>query len=218
MPSLLRKEHPMNPANPAVPNLNAVDVNGLTRGSFILRSAFAVGTVYSAGAIGPYVKHALAQSKAGDIDVLNFALTLELLETAFYERALTLRLSGEVREMAQAFGTQEREHVAAIKETIDGLGGKPDAAPRFSFPIRDERSFLALAQTLEETGVSAYNGAAGQIEAPEVLAAAGQIVQIEARHAAAIRTARSQAPAPLAFDKSLGREQVLQAAKPFIKA
>jgi len=50
-----------------------------------------------------------------------------------------------------------------------------------------------------------------------VLAAAGQIVQIEARHAAAIRSARSQAPAPLAFDKSLGMEQVLQAAKPFLK-
>ncbi len=207
----------MTRATLAVPNLNAVEVRGITRGSFIVRSALAVGTVYSAGAIGPYVKHALAQSNAGDIDVLNFALTLELLEAAFYQRALKLRLSGEVREMAQTFGTHEREHVAAIKETINGLGGKPDRAPKFSFPVSDERSFLALAQTLEETGVSAYNGAAGQIQAPEVLAAAGQIVQIEARHAAAIRTARSQAPAPLAFDKSLGMEQVLQAAKPFLK-
>ncbi|MDQ3642702.1 MAG: ferritin-like domain-containing protein, partial [Actinomycetota bacterium] len=185
---------------------------------FILRSAFAVGTVYSAGAIGPYVKHALAQSEAGDIDVLNFALTLELLETAFYKRALGLQLSGAVAEMAETFGTQEAEHVSAIRETIAGLGGKPEKAPKFSFPLRNEASFLALAQTLEETGVSAYNGAAPQIQSPEVLAAAGQIVQIEARHAAAIRTARGQAPAPRAFDKALGMEQVLQAAKPFIKA
>ena len=209
----------MNPANPAVPNLNAVDVNGLTRGSFILRSAFAVGTVYSAGAIGPYVKHALAQSKAGDIDVLNFALTLELLEAAFYERALKrVELSSDVREMAQTFGQHERDHVSAITETINGLGGKPDKAPSFSFRLKGERSFLALAQTLGETGVSAYNGAAVQIRSPEVLAAAGQIVQIEARHAAVIRTARSQAPAPLAFDKALGMKQVLQAAKPFLKS
>ncbi len=207
----------MTRANPAVPDLSTVEVQGLTRGSFILRSAFAAGAVYGAGAIGPYVNHALAQDKAGDVDVLKFALTLELLESAFYARALKLQLSSAVREMAQTFGQHEREHVAAIKETIDGLGGKPDRAPGFAFPIRDERSFLALAQTLEETGVSAYNGAAPQIKAPEVLAAAGQIVQIEARHAAAIRTARSQAPAPLAFDKPLGMRQVLQAAKPFLK-
>ncbi len=207
----------MTRENLAIPNLNAVEVTGLTRGSFLLRSAFAVGTVYGAGTVGPYVAHAFAQSKAGDVGVLNFALTLELLEAAFYERALSLQLSGDVREMARTFGTHEREHVSAIKETIDGLGGKPDRAPKFSFPISDERSFLALAQTLEETGVSAYNGAAGQIKAPEVLAAAGQIVQIEARHAAAIRTARSQAPAPRAFDRPLGMKQVLQAAKPFLR-
>lgn len=119
--------------------------------------------------------------------------------------------------MAQTFGQHERDHVSAITETINGLGGKPDKAPGFSFPLKGERSFLVLAQTLEETGVSAYNGAAGQIRSPEVLAAAGQIVQIEARHAAAIRTARSQAPAPRAFDRALQKEQVLQAAKPFLR-
>lgn len=207
----------MTRVNPAVPSLSAVEVQGITRGSFILRSALAVGTVYGAGAVGPYVERAFAQSNAGDVGVLNFALTLEQLETAFYERALRLRLSGDVREMAQTFGTHEREHVSAIKETIGGLGGKPDKAPKFTFPLTNERSFLALAQTLEETGVSAYNGAAGRIQAPEVLAAAGQIVQIEARHAAAIRSARGQAPAPRAFDKALGMEPVLRAAKPFLK-
>ncbi len=205
-------------ASSAVPEGYAVEVHGLTRGSFILRSVFAAGAVYGAGAIGPNVNHALAQSAAGDVDVLNFALTLELLEAAFYERALRrVELSRDVREMAEMFGQHERDHVAAITETINGLGGRPDKAPSFSFPLRGESSFLTLAQTLEETGVSAYNGAAGQIRSPEVLAAAGQIVQIEARHAAAIRTARTQAPAPRAFDRAMRKEQVLQAAKPFLR-
>jgi len=207
----------MTRANPIVPSLRALEVQGITRGSFILRSALAVGTVYGTGAISPYVQHAFAQRNQGDVEVLNFALTLELLEAAFYERALRLELSAPVREMAQTFGKHEREHVTALKETIDSLGGKPDEAPSFSFPIRNERSFLALAQELEETGVSAYNGAAGQIRSPEVLAAAGQIVQIEARHAAAIRSARGQAPAPRAFDRPLGMEEVLQATEPFLK-
>ena len=207
----------MIPSDPPV--RDAVELRGVTRSTFILRSALAAGSIYGASAIGPYVGSALAQQdNSSDIEVLEFALTLELLESAFYERALKLRLSADVRELADMFGTHEREHVAAIEETIQGLGGKAGPKPQFTFPIKDERTFLALAQTLEETGVSAYNGAAGQIRSPEVLAAAGQIVQIEARHAAAIRAARGLAPAPRAFDEALDANQVLEATKPFVKA
>ena len=71
---------------------------------------------------------------------------------------------------------------------------------------------------LEDTGVSAYNGAATLIKSVDVLAAAGGIVQIEARHAALIRLARGKSPAPLAFDKASEMASVLNAVKPFIKA
>ena len=86
------------------------------------------------------------------------------------------------------------------------------------FPITDLASFLELAQTLEDTGVSAYNGAAPAIESKEVLGAAGSIVQIEARHAAAIRFVNKVSTAPDAFDEALEMQAVLDAVKPFIAA
>jgi len=207
---------------PAVPTLSAADVEvrGVTRSTFILRSMLTAAGLYGAGAIGPFVSHSLAQgeSETDDIEILNFALTLENLEAEFYRRALDLDLSAEVRALAQTLGTHEADHVAALTETIEALGGTPAEAPKFSFPIQDETSFLELAQTLEETGVSAYNGAAPLITSPEVLAAAGGIVQIEARHAADIRRVRGEPQAPIAFDRALEMPDVLEAIEPFVRS
>ncbi|CAN5169400.1 hypothetical protein BH18ACT14_BH18ACT14_07050 [soil metagenome] len=98
------------------------------------------------------------------------------------------------------------------------LGGTPAEKPTFTFPMKDQASFLKLAQTLEDTGVSAYNGAGPAIKSKEVLAAAGSIVQIEGRHAAAIRLVNRDNPAPNAFDETLEMQAVLDAVQPFIKA
>jgi len=200
--------------------LAAVEVRGVTRSAFLLRSTLAAGTLLGAGAVGPFVGRALAQKggRSADVDVLNFALTLEYLETAFYDRALKLPLSAEVRGLARTFGEHEREHIEALRDTIDQLGGDPVQAPELSFPRTREAAFLRLAQTLEETGVSAYNGAATRIESAEVLAAAGSIVQVEARHAAAIRLQRGLEPAPEPTDESLDMERVLEAIDPFVKS
>ena len=207
----------MDDSKLAVPELAAVEINGMTRSSLLLRGALAAGAVYGAGAISPFVGKALAQSD-GDVEILNFALTLELLEADFYKQAQSLKLSSDVMSLAEEFGANEQEHVDALTSTITDLGGTPAAKPTFKFPMKDEASFLKLAQTLEDTGVSAYNGAAPTIESTDVLAAAGSIVQIEARHAAAIRLVNEDNPAPNAFDKSLDMEAVLSAVKPFIKA
>jgi hypothetical protein len=201
----------------AVPELGAVEVHGLTRSAFIVKGALSAGAVYGAATVGPFVSQALAQG-GGDVDVLNFALTLEYLEADFYEKGLSLKLSGDVTKLAKQFGDSEQQHVDALTQTIEKLGGTPTAKPTFVFPIKDEKGFLKLAQTLEDTGVSAYNGAAPQIESKEVLGAAGSIVQVEARHAAAIRLLASQPPAPAAFDESLDKPAVLKAVKPLIKA
>ena len=205
----------------AAPELAAIEITGHTRQAFILRGAVAAGSVYGLATVGPFVREAMAQDGGGDVEILNFALTLEFLEAAFYEQALqkTGGLSGEVKKLATTIQENEAEHVDALRTAISEAGGEPVKEPRFKgLSTKDERSFLKLAQTLEDTGVSAYNGAAPAIQDAKVLAAAGSIVQVEARHAAAIRSLRGQQPAPDAFDKALEQQQVLDAVKPFIAA
>jgi hypothetical protein len=202
----------------AIPELAEVEVSGVSRQAFILRGAMAAGAVYGASTISPFVSGALAQSGGGDVAVLNFALTLEYLETAFYKKATGLNLSPKAAKLAKEIYGHEAQHVIALKKAIKSLGGKPVKSPRFSFPITDEKSFLKLAQTLEDTGVSAYNGAGPALKNKDILTAAGSIVQVEARHAAAIRLLRGQSPAPEAFDRTLDKNAVLKAVKPLIKA
>ncbi len=202
----------------AIPELEGVEVHGVSRSAFILRGAMAAGAVYGASTVGPFVGSALAQSGGGDAAILNFALTLEYLEADFYKKAQTLKLSSKAASLAKEIGNHEAQHVTALKKAIKSLGGTPVKSPTFSFPITDEASFLKLAETLEDTGVSAYNGAGPAIQSKAILAAAGSIVQVEGRHAAAIRTLRGQPAAPLAFDRTLSKGAVLKAVKPLIKA
>jgi rubrerythrin len=201
-------------------SLGAVEVHGTTRAAFLLRGALSAGALLGAGAAGPFVRDALAQESGGDLEILNFALTLEYLESTFYERAVMKGkgLSSEARALALEIRDNERSHVDALRTAITGSGGKPVEAPDVGFGLAftSEAKFLELAQALEDTGVSAYNGAAPSIESIEILAAAGSIVQVEARHAALIRLMRGQLPAPDAFDKMLEAQQVLAAVKPFM--
>jgi hypothetical protein len=207
-----------NMENPALAN---IEVQGHTRESFLMRGAIAAGTVYGLATVGPFVREAVAQEGGGDVDILNFALTLEFLEAAFYAQALkdTPGLSGPVKELATTLGDNENEHVDALTATIKDLGGKPVAAPGVDFgkAFASEDSFLMTAQTFEDLGVGAYNGAGPMIESTDVLAAAGSIVQVEGRHAGVIRLLRGEQISESAFDKGLAMEEVLAAAKPFIK-
>ncbi len=208
----------MSNSQQTAPELAAVEVHGITRSSFLLRGALATGAVLGTGGVSGFVSSALAKGSDGDVGIVNFALTLEYLEAAFYEKAQSLGLSDDVMSFAKEFGKDESQHVDALTGTVKQLGGKPAAMPTFTFPITDEASFLKLAQTLEDTGVSAYNGAAPSIQSKEVLAAAGGIVQIEARHAGIIRLLNGVSPAPVAFDKTETKSQVLAAVKPLIKS
>ena len=204
------------------PELAAIEVKGMTREAFILRGAIAAGGVYGLSTVGPFVRQAMAQGGGGDLDILNFALTLEYLEGEFYTMAVkkVQGLGGDAKEVATTLRDNELEHVDSLIAAIKDLGGTPEKAPGVDFAdaFASEDSFLELAQTFEDLGVGAYNGAGPLIQSTEVLAAAGAIVQVEARHAGVIRLLRGERIAPGAFDKGLEMQEVLDAAKPFIKA
>ena len=202
------------------PELEAVEVYGMTRSSFIVRGALAAGAVYGAGSVSPFVRQALAQSGGGDLEILNFALTLEYLEAAFYKEAAKIDdLSEDAVKAVETFGDAEQAHVDTIAGIIKQMGGKPVKAPAVDFgDLTSEDAFLKLAVTFEDTGVSAYNGAGPALEDKELLAAAGSIVQVEARHAAAVRLLAKKDPAPDAFDPILTEKQVLKAVQPFVKS
>ncbi|HET7509730.1 MAG TPA: ferritin-like domain-containing protein [Solirubrobacterales bacterium] len=192
------------------------DSEDLSRSEVILKGALAAGAIYGTFMVGPYVRRALAMSGGGDIDILNFALTLEYLESTFYAEAKSrAKPSGELKSLVDLIAKDEQQHVEALTGSIKKLGGKPVAEPKFDFSYSGTGGFLKLAQTFEDTGVSAYNGAAPMIESKEVLTAAGSIVQVEARHAAAIRLQNKEEPAPAGFDEPLDEKQVLKAVEPF---
>ena len=193
------------------------DSQDLSRSEVILKGALAAGAVYGTFMVGPYVRKALAMSGSSDVDILNFALTLEHLETKFYEEAKSRAgAKGELKSLIDLIAKDEAQHVEALTATVKQLGGKPVAEPKFDFEYNDTAGFLKLAQTFEDTGVSAYNGAGPAIKSKDVLAAAGSIVQVEARHAAAIRVQNGEEPSPEAFDPPLDEKQVLKAVEPFI--
>jgi hypothetical protein len=203
----------------ANPELTGFEVHGITRGSFILRGALAAGAVYGTSAVAPFVSQALAETGGGDAEILNFALTLEYLEANFYEvKGRQVGLSGQAKAYATAFGAEEEQHVAALTAAIKQLGGTPVKKPTFVFPTASQGSFLVLASVLENTGVGAYNGAAPSLQSKQVLAEAVGIVQVEARHAAAINLLIGKSPTPnQGFDRPLTKTQVLAAAGPLIK-
>src|ERR1700761_8797176 len=205
--------------HPELVGVEIVDESGgdISRGDVILKGALAAGAVYGALMVGPFVRSAFAMGGTSDVDILNFALTLEYLESTFYEEAMKrVKATGELKKLLPMLASDEKQHVEALEGTIKKLGGKPVSKPKFDFEYNGTAEFLKLAETFENTGVSAYNGAAPAIKSKEVLGAAGSIVQVEARHAAAIALQNGAEPAPEAFDKALEEKEVLKAVEPFI--
>lgn len=189
-------------------NLTTVDVDGAvreaaeavkgdTRLSFLRKAGIAGGSVLGGGALlGALVPNALAASGsgrppasfgAGDVGVLNYALTLEYLEASFYAQAVSKITFSDTHlaSLAKVIAGHEAAHVAYLKAA---LGAKAVKKPSFDFgdAVTSETKFAATSQVLENTGVGAYFGQAFNITVAADLKAAVSILTIEARHAGAI--------------------------------
>jgi hypothetical protein len=159
-----------------------------------------------------------AQFGKGDVGILNYALTLEYLETAFYADVVKSGLfKGADLETIRKFGAEEAEHVAALTAAVKGMGAKPAPEPKTEFPLKSAKSVLELAATVENLGAAAYLGQAPNIKSPDVLASALAIHSVEGRHAAALNTLLGKSITPDgAFGKPASAKVVLESVEPFI--
>jgi len=174
-----------------------------------LLGAGALGAVVTVPVVGRLLRlgDALGSpSKAQDVKILQLVLQLEYTQVAFYEDALAkAQLGGDVRELAQRAVGHERQHLAAIKKA---LGSKAGAKPRFAFgdKTKNADAFLRAAIQLEDIAVAAYNGQAANLT-KGTLAAAAEIVSVEARHAAWARALAGEVAAPKPVDQPMTAEQ-----------
>jgi rubrerythrin len=200
---------------------DAAEAAGLDRSAFLKKSALAGGGIIAGGAFfSQYLETAEAaiskkRSKKNDVKILNFALTLEYLESTFYKQAVANAVYGN-NPILQKFATVVAAHEAAHVKFLKGaLGSAAIKSPKFDFKdaVTDPMKFAATSQVLEDTGVSAYLGQAANIFQPAVLRAAGTIVTVEARHASWIRFINLETPAPASFDKPKSEAAILKAVK-----
>ena len=167
---------------------------------------------------------------AGDLAIVNYALTLEYLEAEFYAQVID---SGVIKdkatiEIAKKFGETEQEHVDALKAVAADLG-TPAKKPKTKFEdtiAKGPTAVLQAAADVENLGAAAYLGQAGSIKDKGILASALAIHTVEARHAAALNELIGRGFAgkgPLqgsipdgAFGKPMDMASVLKAVQPFL--
>jgi len=191
-------------------------VSGGTRAAFLGKAVVAGGALLGALAV-PAAGEAAA---ASDVAILNYALTLEYLQSSFYTEAERLgAIKGKLARIPRQLGSVERAHVSAIK---GALGRAAVKRPAFDFKgvTENQTKFLKTAVAFEDLGAAAYKGQAARIKSPALLAAAISIHSVEARHAAWMRFLAGATPAATAFDegKSIPQVRSIVASTHFIAA
>jgi rubrerythrin len=206
---------------------------GDTRLDFIKKAGLAGGAVMGGGAVLSALAPGTALARghhgrppksfgAGDVGILNYALTLEYLEAAFYNEASANQAStgfikdGQTRAALERVTADENSHVQALRKA---LGHKAVKSPRFDFMgiTADEDKFTATAFALENEGVHAYAGQALNIKSAKAVRAAVSIITVEARHASVFGLILQGTPDSIspdgAFDKPFTAKHVLNDVK-----
>ena len=173
-------------------------LDGDTRLDFLKKAGLTGGALVGGGALLSALTPAAAMAAGkgrppakfgkGDVGILNFALTLEYLEAAFYNEASANQAKssfikdGQTQVFLKRVTADENAHVAFLKKA---LGSKAIAAPKVDFggTTSNEAVFVKTSVSLENTGVHAYFGQALNIQKPATVAAALSIATVEARHA-----------------------------------
>jgi len=194
-------------------SFDRLDVDGALgeaaeRAGVVTRGTFLAGALGGTAALVGLAAEPAAAQTARDVAILNYALTLEYLQAAFYTEAERMgALRARAAEAAGVVGAVERAHVKAFK---DVLGRKAVKRPSFDFQgtTEDQNAFLKTAVAFEDLAVEAYKGQAPRLQTKSALAAALAIHSVEARHAAWMRYLFGVEPATRAFDQPRSKQQI----------
>jgi Ferritin-like domain/PKD domain len=199
--------------------------------------AGSAAAVLGAGAISSILMRAQSSgtgSTTNDINILNFALRLENLENAFYNQGLAAfalkdfqnsvaiqtlggtKIGANLYSYLTAIGQHEQTHVSTLTQTISSMGGTPQPLDCYAFGFKTPDDFLRIAQTLENTGVMAYDGAIAGLQSASLQTVAATIATVEARHAAYLNILNLSLPFPTPFDTTQTMQQILAAAGQFL--
>ncbi|PGH06836.1 hypothetical protein AJ80_08109 [Polytolypa hystricis UAMH7299] len=190
-----------------------------------LRSAFF--GILSASSVLSLPLEARQEQTISDLDVLQFALTLEHLENVFYKGALqrfseqhfhAAGFDSKFFSQVKFVASDEQAHVVFLTDAIAAAGGTPVAACQYEFPYTDVRSFVALASVLEGVGVSAYLGGAAVLSSKDILTAAGAILVAEGLHQAVHRDSLHQVASAKIVGTPLGPNGIFTLASAFISS
>lgn len=144
-----------------------------------------------------------------EIEVLNFILSLEHFQNAFYQEGLANFTSADFAEYGfgadfysnlTEIASHEHTHVTSLIETLHRLNATPVAACDYFFNVTSPALFVAYASLIESVSVSSYIGLLSNLTDTAFLKVFSSVLAVEARHSAFIRAALGNQPFPSPYD------------------